>query len=467
MPIRSVSRRGFLTSAAAGSLASRTLQGQTLPSAPPNIIVLVADDLGFGDLHCYGSKVPTPNLDAMAQQGIQLTQYYAASPVCSPSRAALLTGRYAPRTGVPDVLQINSRTGLLASETTIAQMVKGSGYSTMCVGKWHVGSLPEFMPNIRGFDQYFGLPNSVDMDPLALVQNTTVIESRTNASTLTQRYTQQAVNFISNAQNKPFFLYLAHSFPHHPAVVSPAFKGATGMGRYADAIAEIDWSVGQVLQALRDNNVDSNTLVVFSSDHGPWYQGSPGTLRGRKGETFEGGMRVPFIARFPGYIPAGQVNSSGVATALDLLPTIAALSGAPLPGNTLDGVNIWPMLSGQQDSVQRDAFLYIDSVYIQAARVGPWKLHVSRQNTPPWVPVPDSGRWNLPLKNPELYNLRNDPEESFNVASENPQIVSDILARIGNLLPGMPSEVQNAWRMTMNTPVCDTPDGAWPVKFNS
>jgi arylsulfatase A len=225
--------------------------------------------------------------------------------------------------------------------------------------------------------------------------------------------------------------------------------------------------VGQVLQALRDNNVDNNTLVVFSSDHGPWYQGSPGTLRGRKGETFEGGMRVPFIARFPGYIPAGQVNSNGVATALDLLPTIAALSGAPLPGNTLDGVNIWPMLSGQQDAVQRDAFLYIDSVYIQAARVGPWKLHVSRQNTPPWVPVPDSGRWNLPLKNPELYNMRNDPEESFNVASENPQVVSDILARIGNLLPGMPSEVQNAWRMTMTTPVCDTPDGAWPAKFNS
>jgi arylsulfatase A len=465
MPIGGVSRRGFFVSAAVGSVAAKALKGQALPSQRPNIIVIVADDLGFGDLHSYASKVPTPNLDAMAQDGIQLNQYYSASPVCSPSRAALLTGRYAPRSGVPDVLQSNSKTGLSGSETTIAQMLKGVGYSTMCVGKWHVGSQPEFMPNNRGFDQYYGVPNSVDMEPLSLLQNSSVIEDRTNPATLTQRYTQQAVNFISSGQTKPFFLYLAHAFPHHPAAVSNAFKGVTRMGRYADAVAEIDWSVGQVLQALRDNNIDGNTLVVFSSDHGPWYQGSPGTLRGRKGETFEGGMRVPFIARFPGYIPAGQVNSNGVATALDLLPTIAAVSGAPLPGNALDGMSIWPMLSGRQDSVDREVFLYIDSLYIQAARLGPWKLHVSRQTMPPWVPVPESGRWNLPLKNPELYNIQNDPEESFNVAVDNPRIVSDILARINNLLPGMPKEVQNAWSMTMNTPVCDIPDGAWPSKL--
>lgn len=464
MRFGSVSRRGFLTSAAAGTVAARTLTGQSLPSRSPNVIVIVADDLGYGDLHCYGSKVPTPNLDAMAQDGIQLNQYYSASPVCSPSRAALLTGRYAPRTGVPDVLQPNSRTGLLGSESTIAQMLKGAGYNTMCIGKWHVGSQPEFLPNNRGFDQYYGLPNSVDMGVMALVQNTTVIESPTDPSTLTQRYTQQAVNFISSAQNKPFFLYLAHSFPHHPAAVSNAFKGVTGMGRYADAVTEIDWSVGQVLQALRDNNIDNNTLVVFSSDHGPWFQGSPGTLRGRKGETFEGGMRVPFIARFPGYIPARQVIS-GVATALDLLPTIAALTGASIPGNPLDGVNIWPMLSGQQDSVQRDVFLYIDSLYIQAARFGPWKLHIARQTTPPWIPVPASGRWNLPLKKPELYNIESDPEESFNLAPDNPGIVKDILVRINNLLPGMPVEVQNAWSMTTNTPVCDIPDGGWPSRL--
>lgn len=465
MQTRSLSRRGFLASAAAVSVVTRDLTGQCLPSKPPNIIVIVADDLGYGDLRCYGSKVPTPNLDAMARDGIQLNHCYSASPVCSPSRAALLTGRYAPRTGVTDVLQPNSKTGLSGTETTIAQMLKSAGYSTMCVGKWHVGSQAEFAPNNRGFEQYYGSPNSVDMEPMALLQNATVIEPRTDPTLLTQRYTQQAVNFISSSQTKPFFLYLAHSFPHHPAAASKEFKGITGMGRYADAVAEIDWSVGQVLQALRDNNLDNNTLVVFSSDHGPWYQGSPGTLRGRKGETFEGGMRVPFIARFPGYIPAGQINSNGVATGLDLLPTIAALTGAPLPGNALDGVNIWPMLSGQQDSVDRDVFLFIDSLYIQAARLGPWKLHIARQTTPPWVPVPDSGRWNLPLKNPELYNVQNDPEESFNVASDNRKIVSDILARINNLVPGMPSEVQNAWSMSMNTPVCDIPDGAWPSKL--
>ena len=463
MSVRPVSRRGFFVSAAGGAIAAKALSGQSLPPQTPNIILIVADDLGYGDLHSYGAKLPTPNLDAMAQGGIQLSQFYGASPVCSPSRAALLTGRYAPRTGVINVLQANSTAGLSPSETTIAQMLKGSGYRTMCVGKWHVGDLPQYMPNSRGFDQYYGLPNSVDMTPLALVQNGTVMEAQTDPCTLTQRYTQQAVNFISNSANGPFFLYLAYSFPHSPAATSDAFKGITGMGRYADAVAEIDWSVGQVLQALQNNNIDNNTLVVFTSDHGPWYQGSPGTLRGRKGETFEGGMRVPFIARFPGYIPPGQVNTTGLASGLDLLPTIAAVSGAQLPGNPLDGVNIWPMLSGQQSSAPREVFLYIDSLYVQAGRLGPWKLHVSRQNTPPWVPVPDSGRWNLPLKDFELYNIVNDPAESSDVAMDNPQVVSDLYARITNLLPGMPSQVQNAWNMTMSTPVCDTPDGAWPV----
>ena len=446
-------------------MAVTSLSGQSIRPQRPNIIVIVADDLGFGDLHSYGSKLSTPNLDAMAQQGIQFNQFYSASPVCTPSRAGLLTGRYAPRTGLPDVLQANDTKGILASETTMAQLLKGAGYSTMCVGKWHVGSLPQFMPNNRGFDQFYGVPYSADMDPLPLMQNLTVIEPKATLNTLTQRYTQQAVNFISNSQGAPFFLYMAHSFPHIPLAMSPAFKGSTGKGRYADTIAEIDWSVGQVLQALQTNNLDNNTLVVFTSDHGPWYQGSPGNLRGRKGETFDGGMRVPFIARFPGMIAPGQVNSTGVASALDLFPTVAGLSGAPLPGNPMDGVDIWSMMTGQQDSVQRDVFLYIDSVYIQAARLGPWKLHVARQNLPPWIPVPDGGRWNLPLRNPELYNLTSDPGESLNVAPDNPQVVADILARINNLLPNMPNAVQNAWNMTMSTQVCDTPDGGWPTKL--
>ncbi len=402
----------------------------------------------------------------MAQQGIQLNQFYAASPVCSPSRAALLTGRYAPRTGVSDVLQPGGHTGLSGSETTIARMLKGAGYSTMCVGKWHLGSQPEFMPNNHGFDQFYGVPYSVDMAPLPLLQNTTTVESSATLHTLTQRYTDQAVKFISNSQSRPFFLYFAHSFPHLPIAVSNAFKGLTGMGSYADAVAEIDWSVGQVLQALRDNNLDKNTLVVFTSDHGPWYQGSPGNLRGRKGETFEGGMRVPFVARFPGAIPPWQINSTGVAAGVDLLPTIAALTGAALPANPSDGVNLWPMLSGQQESVDRDVFLYIDGCYIQAARLGPWKLHVSRYNTPPWVPVAADGRWNLPLVRPELYNILGDPGETSNVAADYPQVVADIQARIMNLLPGMPTQLQNGWSFTMSQAVCNTPDGAWPMKHS-
>src|SRR5580704_7765956 len=208
------SRRGFIRGAAA-SLAATTASSQTL-TRPPNIVLIIADDLGFGDLRCSGSQFPTPNLDNMAQQGVQFTQYYAGSPVCSPSRASLLTGRYAPRTGVPDVLQANATTGLAPTEVTIAQMLKTANYDTMCVGKWHLGSLPQFMPTTRGFDQFYGLPYSVDMSPLPLMQNTTVIEEPANLNTLTQRYTQQAVNFISNSQGNPFFLYLAHSFPHLP-----------------------------------------------------------------------------------------------------------------------------------------------------------------------------------------------------------------------------------------------------------
>jgi arylsulfatase len=391
---------------------------------------------------------------------MQLSQYYSASPVCSPSRAALLTGRYAPRTGVPEVLQANSTSGLAPTEITIAQMLKRVGYNTMCVGKWHVGSLPQFMPNSRGFDQFYGLPYSVDMTPLPLMQNSTVIEQPANLDTLTQRYTQQAMNFISNSHGNPFFLYFAHSFPHIPLGVSSAFQGLTGMGRYADTVAEIDLSVGQVLQALQNSGLDNNTLVIFTSDHGPWYQGRTGGLRGRKGETFDGGMRVPFIARFPGYIPAGQSeagrivhhkNSSEVATALDLLPTIAYLTGAALPSNPLDGMNIWPMLTGQQTLVPRDIFLFIDGWNIQAARSGPWKLHVARYNTP--------------LAHPELYNILEDPDESSNVAADHPQIVTAIQSRITALLAEMPQGVQTAWNQTISTPVGWSADAAWPVKY--
>jgi arylsulfatase A-like enzyme len=443
----------------AGAVLSAKLKAQ---NRPPNVVVIYADDLGYGDLSCYGSSINTPNLDQMAQDGIRFTQFYSASPVCSPSRAALLTGRYPTRVGVPRVMDPNDKGGLSASETTMAEMLKQSGYATMCIGKWHLGTQPQHLPTSRGFDEYYGIPYSNDMYPRVLMHNTEVIEQSTDLSTLTQRYTGWATDFIKRSTDSPFFLYMPHTFPHIPLAASPAFRGASGQGLYGDVVQEIDWSVGRVLQALKDNGLDSNTLVVFSSDNGPWYQGSPGGLRGRKGEIWEGGMREPFIARFPGMIPGGQTSDS-LATTMDILPTVASLTGATLPGNPVDGVDITPVLSGQQPDVTRPAFLYFNDVYLQAARVGPWKLHVSRFNTAAFAPDPSGGRKNLPLCTPELYNVIADPRESYDRSERNPAIVANIQSQIADLMKTFPDNIVNAWKDTMRQPVESTPAGSWPV----
>ena len=462
---RVVSRRGFLQTGAGALLAASTARSQS--QQPPNIVLILADDLGYGDLHSYGSKIPTPNLDSMAEEGVRFGQFYATNNVCSPSRASLLTGRYATRVGVPNVLMPTDTTGLSLNEKTIAQVLKPVGYQTMCVGKWHLGTPLPYMPTSRGFDHYYGIPYSNDLSPSILVQDTTVVETPVNLSTLTQRYTQQAVNFISQAKSSPFFLYLAHTFPHIPLAASSAFQGQSGMGLYGDVVEELDWSVGQVLQSLKDNGLDSNTLVMFTSDNGPWYLGSPGRLRGRKGWTYEGGVREPFIARWPGKIPTGsRVGgrlSNAMATTMDLLPTIAGLCNAPLPSNPLDGVDIWPVLSGKEETIpNRDAFLYFDSWNLQCARLGQWKLHVARYNNPPFGPDPVVGSWNLPIT-PELYNLAKDPDESYDVASDHPDVVAQIQARIQALLPTFPSQVMSAWTSTMNLKTVGTPEGALPI----
>jgi arylsulfatase A-like enzyme len=415
----------------------------------------------------------------MAEEGVRFSQFYSASNVCSPSRAALLTGRYQTRVGVPDVLAPNGTTGLSTSEKTIAEVLKPAGYSTMCIGKWHVGTQQQYMPTARGFDRYYGIPYSNDQLPSVLIQNTSVIESPVIQDTLTGRYTDQATGFITANKNNPFFLYLAHTFPHIPLAVSSKFKGTTGLGMYGDVVSELDWSVGQVLDSLKTNGLDNNTLVIFTSDNGPWYQGSPGKLHGRKGSSYDGGVREPFIARFPGRIPpqataaARQSHATasnvtgrvcdGVATTLDLLPTIAKLCGAPLPAAPLDGVDIMPLLTGAQPSLDRDVFLYFDSWYVQCARLGPWKLHFSRYNDFAWSPDPIGGRVNLPLVTPELYNLELDPDESYNVAPDNMQVVADIQARVLKMLPSFPPQVLAAWNYTMSRPVYGTPDGALPV----
>jgi arylsulfatase len=265
---------------------------------------------------------------------------------------------------------------------------------------------------------------------------------------------------------------MAHTFPHIPLAVGSAFKGTSGLGMYGDVISELFWSVGLVLQSVKANGIDNNTLVIFTSDNGPWYQGSAGRLRGRKGWSYEGGVREPFIARFPGHIPAqrslgrqvstGRV-SDGVATTMDLLPTIANLCKAPLPAAKLDGIDIWPLLTGAQPTMDRDVFLYFDSWYLQCARLGPWKLHFSRYNDYAFSPDPIGGRLNLPLVTPELYNLESDPDESYNVAPDNMSVVADITARVMKMLPSFPPQVTAAWNYTMSQPVYGTADGALPV----
>jgi arylsulfatase A-like enzyme len=275
-------RRAFLKTATAGAAIALSSKAQP-PSRPLNIVLIFADDLGYGDLSCYGSCISTPYLDKMAREGILFRHFYAGGPVCSPSRASLLTGRYPARMGIPRVLVPDDTYGLPDSETTIAQMVKSAGYATMCIGKWHLGAMPQFMPTNRGFDEYYGIPYSIDMAPRPLMHNLDVIEQPANLNTLTQRYTQQAVNFIKQSGNAPFFLYMAHSYPHIPLNTSPGFVGNSSQGTYGDVVQGVDASVGAVLQALRDSGVDSNTLVMFSSDHGPWYQGSTGGITRAQG----------------------------------------------------------------------------------------------------------------------------------------------------------------------------------------
>lgn len=426
-----------------------------------NVILILADDLGYGDLACYGSRIATPNIDRMAQEGMRFRSFYSASPVCSPSRASFLTGRYPTRAGVPYVLMASDPGGLPASETTIAQMLKPAGYATMCVGKWHLGRETEFLPTHRGFDEYFGLPYSNDMWPLPLLYNERPVEEPCRLDTLTQRYTQAAVDFIARSHDAPFFLYLAHGMPHIPLAASERFRGRSIFGAYGDAITELDWSVGEVLRAVRDNGIEERTLVIFTSDNGPWYQGSPGRLRGRKGQTLEGGVRVPFVARLPGTIPRASV-CDGVASAMDLLPTVARIAEAELPEQWIDGVDIWPLLTGAAGELNREVLLFFEGWNAQCARLGPWKLHVSRYSSPAWAPEPASGRVNLPLPRPELYHVEADPEESYDMAASQPAVVNEIRARMEALVAGFPEQVGNAWRATMNLRVEETPAGALP-----
>ena len=457
MSTRSLDRRAFLSTAAAAVLGPLA----TAESGPPNIIFIYADDLGYGDLGCYGSGIPTPNLDRMAAEGMRFTQFYSANPVCSPSRAALLTGRYPTRVGVPRVLFPRDSVGLPDGETTIAGMLKSRGYKTMCIGKWHLGHLPQFLPTNRGFDEYFGIPYSNDMSPRPLMHNLETLEEPARLETLTPRYTEQALKFIERCGRSPFFLYMPHTYPHIPLAASERFRGKSPAGLYGDVIEELDWSAGRILEAVKKHGIDSRTLVMFSSDNGPWYQGSPGRLRGRKGTTYEGGVREPLIARFPGRIRTGTVCRS-VASTMDILPTIGHLCGAPLPALPLDGMDIWPLLSGAKQTMERDVLLYFDDWNVQCARWGRWKLHLARYNSGAYNPAPAGGRVNLRLPSPELYDLENDPDESYDVAPGHPAVVTEILGKVDLLVAGFPEEVRKAYRQTREKKVENTSEGQLP-----
>jgi arylsulfatase A len=429
-------RRTFLATTVAAANAA-------LPKKP-NIIFIMCDDLGYGDLGCYGSAIRTPNIDRLAGEGARFTNFDSADPVCSPSRAALLTGRYPTRVGVPRVLFPADKDGLNLDEKTLADVAKAQGYKTACIGKWHLGRPERYLPTSRGFDKYFGIPWSNDMNPRPLMEGTRVVEETATLETLTKRYTEYAVQFIRESAGSPFFLYFPHTFPHIPMAASEQFRGKSPQGLYGDVIEELDWSVGELMRELKRNGLDKDTLVLFTSDNGPWYEGSPGRLRGRKATTYEGGVREPFIARWPGKVPKGLV-SDAVTSMLDIFPTVTRLIGGQLPEKPIDGIDLWPLLSGQKKSIEREALLYFDSWDLQCARWNEWKLHVARHNSSTYSAAPEGGRRNFVLLKPELYNLALDPEESYDVAPNHPEIVAQIQSRIEKLLAGFPDPVRQAF----------------------
>ncbi len=450
----------------------------------PNLVVILADDLGYGDLGVQGSRaIQTPNIDTLAAEGMRFTQFYSSAPVCSPSRAGLLTGRYPLRSGIMTALPAagdsllrrlsygaglvfaklasidmpgggNAVAGLPPSEITLAEALRLAGYRSMAVGKWHLGDfteLPEYHPSNHGFDRFVGFNMSNDDWPVAFWRDRTeeIADIGLAQEPYTAIFTEAAVAFIEEPREEPFFLYIAHKDPHQPFYPSEAFAGRSSAGPYGDAVSEFDWSVGQVIAALERSGRAENTLVVVTSDNGPWFEGDPAGLRGRKGQSFEGGFRVPFVAWWPGHIEAGAV-SDAPAMNIDLFPTLLGLAGLELPSDReIDGADLWPVLSEPEASVPERPLFFSHDYDFEAIRLGRFKLvernsHyvwpapldkqdtlggrllTSRDYTPPGSSesVPTLGTW------PLLYDLELDPAEAYNVAKTRPAVASALAERL-------------------------------------
>ena len=441
---------------------------------PPNVIFMICDDLGYGDLGCYGSKLPTPNLDAMASAGLRFARYNSTHPICSASRAAILTGRYGLRCNTTGAFGPHSTTGTSLDETLLSDLFRARGYKTKAIGKWHLGDAPEYLPTSRGFDSYYGVPYSVDMKPLPLIRDKTILEEDTNRDVLTVRYTEEAVKYIEESKDDPFFMYLAFSYPHDPARASARFLGKTRFGNSGDSIAEIDWSVGEVLAALGRRGIASETLVCFTSDHGPWYQGSPGLLRGRKASTFEGGFRVPFLAKWPGTIAAGRVTDAWYSS-LDILPTLSAVCGLPSPAKPLDGVDFSAVFSGDEKTLARKPILYFSpmgnhGLDLHCIRNQQWKLRVA-QGIEGEIYINDrttGAKGSAWLQHPELYDLVEDPAESYDVARLHPEVVTELLQNLETQIATFPPQVIEAYvNLKQKKGDISTPPGASPRPFGA